>query len=65
MVLPGMDFVWMNLAEKRIDAMAVGNAGSLGVVVGVLTFGVYADWNYWTTTGWEDYVVPHYDQGGG
>ena len=24
----------------------------------VLNFRVYADWNYWTATGWEDHIVP-------
>ena len=29
----------------------------------VLNFFAYADWNYWTTTGWEDDAVPDIDEG--
>src|SRR5580704_7294660 len=30
---------------------------------GVLNFRVYADGNYWTTTGWEDDAVSDFDEG--
>jgi len=29
----------------------------------VLKFVVYANRNYWTTTGWEDDAVPDFDEG--
>ena len=36
-----------------------------GAVACVLDFRVYANGNYWTTTGWEDYLVPDFNQGFG
>ena len=41
-------------AQTGASVLADGNFGERCVV----NFRVYADRNYWTTAGWEDYVVP-------
>ena len=42
---------------------SIERSSALGRIAAVLEFRVYADRNYWTTTGWEDDAVPDFDEG--
>src|SRR6267154_1849713 len=50
----------LGIKKRALQEPQVHNGGA--VRVRVLKFRVYADRNYWTTTGWEDDAVSNFDE---
>src|SRR6266704_2601133 len=52
---------WRDLRRARLGRRPLQQQRQ-AVCAGVLKFRVYADRNYWTTTGWEDDAVSNFDE---